>query len=456
MNKKFLILAAAATIGAAACNKNSTVTPTPDPAPTPEPSEAISGEVSGTWEAGSTIYVGGHIRVPAGQSLTIEEGVSVIFDDAGVGVNHVPIEFSVDGNLYCLGTAENPVLMSVDEALRTSENTFAGLWGGIVASESCEEIVIDHAVIEYVGGQVIEGSPAAENGIYTANDDAYPHLTTTNINGRYVVTSSVLRCGWSDGIYLMGGSAIIEGNTFAAIGFDGAEAVNVKAGCTVDVAGNVMFSPNTNGLKLSSSGQSDTRLQAKIQAYNNTIINAGWRRDGEKGGGIYVEKNALANVFNNLIVNCKFRAMTPAYDIPDNPEEGYCDDSVIDYNYYASGSQRSDIVFTDESGVAYAWEGYNYAHEDYNVGVVDAHSVIATEADGKDPLFVNFDIDAAPLTSYAYDPAWDFRIASDSPARTGAYSGSELAPYFGTSGLSVGGKTYTSPAVQPYFGAMAE
>lgn len=60
----------------------------------------------------------------------------------------------------------------------------------------------------------------------------------------------------------------------------------------VDVAGNVMFSPNTNGLKLSSSGQSDTRALAKIQAYNNTIINAGWRRDGEKGGGVYVEKNA--------------------------------------------------------------------------------------------------------------------------------------------------------------------
>ena len=112
---------------------------------------------------------------------------------------------------------------------------------------------------------------------------------------------------------------------FAANGYDGAEAVNVKAGCVVDVAGNVMFSPNTNGLKLSSSGQSDTRALAKIQAYNNTIINAGWRRDGEKGGGVYVEKNALANVFNNLMVNCKFRAMTPSFDIPNDPEEGYND-----------------------------------------------------------------------------------------------------------------------------------
>ena len=59
---------------------------------------------------------------------------------------------------------------------------------------------------------------------------------------------------------------------FAANGYDGAEAVNVKAGCVVDVAGNVMFSPNTNGLKLSSSGQSEDRGMDKntgIQQYNH-------------------------------------------------------------------------------------------------------------------------------------------------------------------------------------------
>ena len=127
----------------------------------------------------------------------------------------------------------------------------------------------------------------------------------------------------------------------------------------------------------------------------------------------------LANVFNNLMVNCKFRAQTPSYKNPNNPEEGYDNTSVIDYNYYASGSQRSDIVFADASGVAYAWEGYNYAHKNYYEGVVDAHSVIATEQDGKDPLFENFSIHAVPLTSYSYDEAWDFHLKAGSPALTG-------------------------------------
>ena len=168
---------------AASCNKITTdpdPDPTPDPDPDPVPEQTVSGNVSGIWEAGKTVNVSGHIVVPAGESLTIEEGVTVIFSDAGVGVNHAAIEFSVDGNLYCLGTEEAPVRLTVAENLRTSANTFAGLWGGIVAGADCEEMIIDHTIIEYTGGQVVEGSPAAENGYYTAGDDAYPQITTNN------------------------------------------------------------------------------------------------------------------------------------------------------------------------------------------------------------------------------------------------------------------------------------
>lgn len=413
----------------------------------------VSGEVSGTWEKNSTVNVTGHITVPQGQSLTIEEGVNVIFTAQGVGVNHVPVEFTVDGNLYIKGTAEKPVLLSTEENQRTADNVFAGLWGGIVASATCDEMLIDHAIIEYTGGAVIEGSPAATAGVYTAGDDAYPQITTNNVNGRYVITNSVIRNGWSDGIYLMGGKAIIEGNTFIANGYDGAEAVNCKAGVLADVVGNVMFSPNTNGLKLSSSGQSETRGQAKIQAYNNTIINAGWRRDGEKGGSVYVEKNAMVNIYNNLMVNCKFLAQTPKYSDPDNPTAGYASASVINYNYYASGSQKSDIVFPDESNVAYAWEGYNYNNKNYNKTVVDVNSVIATQADGKDPLFVNFPINNVPLTSYTYNDAWDFHLTASSPALNGAYTGTDMEGLFCTTGLTVGGNQYKTSLAQNYYGA---
>ena len=459
----FVIAAAAMVFSLASCEKD------PDQKEPVEPVEA-AGEVSGVWEAGSTVYVDGHIVVPEGESLTIEEGVTVIFSDAGVGVNHTAIEFSVDGNLYCLGTEENPVRLTVAEDLRTADNTFAGLWGGIVAGATSEEMLIDHTIIEYCGGQVIEGSPAAENGYYTAGDDAYPHITTNNVDGRYVITNSILRNGWSDAIYMMGGNAIIAGNIFSAIGYDGAEAVNVKSGCTVDVTRNIMFSANTNGLKLSSSDQSEVRHQAKIQAYNNTIIGSGWRRDGEKGGGIYVEENADAGVFNNLLVNCKFRATTPAWEEPGSEDCYDGEHSMIDYNYYASGTVESSIVFSGEyeddgemllySGVKFPYEGYAFNHEWYDTEKVDVHSVMAKtaeEAASLDPKFVNFDLNMDPA-SYTFNDSWDFHLAAGSPALDASktYTAGDRQPYFGTSGLEVNGQTYTSPAIGAWFGAFGE
>ena len=408
------------------------------------------------WPADTVINLTEHYTVPEGKTLIIKEGVQIIASTEGVGANLLPVEFTVNGNLYCEGTEEKPVLFSIPEADRTEANTFAGLWGGIVAGSTCEEMLIDHTIIEYTGGDVLEGAPAANAGYYEAGDDAYPQITTNNVNGKYVITNSILRNGVSDAIYMMGGNAIIMNNLFVANGETGEEAVNVKSGCQVDVVGNVMYAPNTNALKLSSSDQSEVRGQAKIQAYNNTIINAGWRRDSDKGGGIYAEENVAVHVYNNLLVNCKFRAMTPGLDNLANVEGGYDDrNSVIDYNYYASGSQEVDPNYVYEQGIHYSWQGYNYEHEDYHVGVVDVNSVIATEEDSKDPMFVNYDIDAISLTNYVYNDAWNFHLQAGSPALHGAYNGgnSAMAPLFGTVGLSVNGKTFTSPDPQAYFGA---
>lgn len=434
---------------------------------TPGTTEEAVRILTGTLESGTTLEVDSHLLVPEGESLTIEPGVTLVFSSKGVGVNHVAIEFTVDGNLYCLGTEDQPVRLTVAEDERTQANTFAGLWGGIVAGASCEEMIIDHTIIEYTGGQVVEGSPAAENGYYTAGDDAYPQITTNNADGNYVITNSIIRNGWSDGIYMMGGNAIIADNIFSANGYDGAEAVNVKSGCKVDVAGNIMFSPNTNGLKLSSSDQSEVRHQALIQAYNNTIINSGWRRDGEKGGCVYVEEMANVSVFNNLLVNCKFRAITPAWSTPTEEDCYDRENSMVDYNYYASGNVKSSLVFSGEyeddgeilhySGAEYPYQGYAYDHEEYDNEKVDVNSKIAENAEdatAMDPDFVNYDINADPAL-YEWNDSWDFHVNADSPVLEGAYVPADAArkPFYSETGLTVNGKTYTSPDVQPYFGA---
>ena len=262
-----------------------------------------------------------------------------------------------------------------------------------------------------------------------------------------MITNSIIRNGASDGIYLMGGCAIISNNTFIANGYTGGEAVNVKAGVKTDIARNIMFSPNTNGLKLSSSGQSETRGQLMANAYNNTIINAGWRRDGEKGGCIYVEKNALVNVVNNLMVNCKFRAMTPKYTDPNKPDAGYDDKSVIDYNYYSSGTQTTPVV--GDATVGNSAEGYNTDNKNYNPGI-DTHSIVSAPGQLCDPDFVSYDINRPELTSYTYDSSWDFHLKSTSDALEGADG--KVNPYF-ASGLTIGTISYTSPSIEAHFGA---
>ena len=243
--------------------------------------------------------------------------------------------------------------------------------------------------------------------------------------------------------------------------------MNVKSGCKVDVAGNIMFSPNTNGLKLSSSDQSEVRHQALIQAYNNTIINSGWRRDGEKGGCVYVEEMANVSVFNNLLVNCKFRAITPAWSTPTEEDCYDRENSMVDYNYYASGNVKSSLVFSGEyeddgeilhySGAEYPYQGYAYDHEEYDNEKVDVNSKIAENAEdatAMDPDFVNYDINADPAL-YEWNDSWDFHVNAGSPVLEGAYVPADAArkPFYSETGLTVNGKTYTSPDVQPYFGA---
>ena len=171
------------------------------------------------------------------------------------------------------------------------------------------------------------------------------------------------------------------------------------------------------------------------------------------------------------MVNCKFRATTPLWEHP-GLDGGYDrDNSVIDYNYYASGSQKVDAGFVYDEDIEYSWEGYNYDYKTdeeygdgevttswYDTGKVDKNSIIATEQDSKDPQFVNFPINDVSLTEYVLDEAWDFHLKSDSPALSGAYSANDadMQPLFATSGLTVNGKTYTSPVPVARFGAFGE
>jgi len=420
----------------------------------------VSGNVEGVWEKNTTVNITGHVTVPEGKSLTIEEGCEIIFAQSTPA-----IEFLVDGKLYCKGTAASPILFTAAPGKRIPGNIFEGLWGGIIFGTTCDEGLLDYVIIEYSGGTITSTSPSLQYGYKIAAGDPQSTILGGKIGGKYVITNSILRYCVDNPFYLWGGDYIIANNFIIAAGHTaGGDAIAPKSGTKVDACFNVIFAPNTNGLKLSSSGQSGTVPQAVARSYNNTIINAGWRRNGDKGGSIYVEKGVLASVFNNLMVNCKFRTQTPTWNNP-SPSNGADQASIIDYNFYCSGSQRS-ILAQDNPNFLTAYMGYTSANSNYwfdgrlSTPIIEEHALVCASAGDAafDPKFVNYGFNSVPLHQYEYNESWDFHVQAGSPVLTGAQSNFTGAwtGFFVTNGLMIDGKEYKSPAPAARFGALGQ
>ena len=97
----------------------------------------------------------------------------------------------------------------------------------------------------------------------------------------------------------------------------------------------------------------------------------------------------------------------------------------------------------------------------YDTEKVDKNSIVATEDDSKDPKFTAFDINAVRLLDYQLfnndgTQKYDFHLQAGSPALSGAYSGTDMQPAFVSTGLTVNGKTYKSPAPEARYGAYGQ
>ncbi len=376
------------------------------------------GEVSGVWERNGTYTIEGHVFIPKGQSLVIQEGVTVIMADETIGT-----EFIVSGNLYIKGTESNPVTFTVPTALRTEENAMTGLWGGILCDSDVEEVLIKHAILEYAGALTTENSPSVERSLYKGSaGERVPALWSINSNTRIVVTNSVIRNVADDCFYFEGGKIIVMNNIFHTSGNTGGEAVNIKSGVTMDAAFNLIYSANTNAFKLSNSG--DRTPQAEPYVYNNTILNTGWRRPSTKGGSIWMEKQVNAKIFNNLLVNCRYGIK---FSKADNRTE-------YDYNFYYGHNQLCVDQFQTSSDEV----------------VRGANDIASTLAGENNPLFVNYPLDT-DMHNAIFNNAWDFRLKSGSPAI--GKGKATVNAHFLTNGLSIGGEIYRSPAASTTIGA---
>ncbi|MES2266846.1 MAG: right-handed parallel beta-helix repeat-containing protein [Bacteroidota bacterium] len=379
------------------------------------------GEVSGVWLKGSVHEIKGDIIIPAGQSLTIEEGVTVLMD-----VTAKP-EVVVQGNLYSLGTADNPVKFTVSDAYRTNENKFGKLWGGILAAPTCSELVLDHTILEYGGATTSDASTSVKLKLYKqAAGENLPALWFSNINGKLIVQNSIIRNFQEDCTYIEGGRSIFANNVFYTTGLSGGEAMNFKSGCLADVAFNLVYSTNTNALKLSNAG--DRTPQAYIVAYNNTMVNTGWRRPTAKGGSVWLETSVHADLYNNLFANTRFGIKRDPKKLEDNRSKN-------DYNWYYGFDQATVDQF-------------QLGKNDIVPG--GAHDVRGTKAGDNDPKFVNFPLNN-PTSSADFNTAWDFHLQGNSPALTKGTTGFFRNHKAGIT--TSNGFTYVSPEPATYVGA---
>jgi len=414
--KKLLIFAALSTVLVTGCKEETSTT---DPTPQPVVQEAVSGEVSGVWKKGSTYKITGHLQVPAGKTLTIEEGVTVLMNDSTVKP-----EIVVRGNLYSLGTTQNPVKITVPDAWKIAKNEFGALWGGIVAAPTCAEFVMQNTVLEYGGAVTTETSPSVKGGLYkAAAGERIPAIYYSNVNGQFVVTNSIVRNFYEDGFYLEGGKVIVANNKFYTTGIANGDAINIKSGVVADVAFNLIYSPNTNGLKLSNSG--DRTPQAYVIGYNNTILNAGWRRPTTKGGSIWLEKTVRADLYNNLLVNDRFGIKRDKGAPEDNR-------SKVSNNMYYAFTQEAVNQFQPSTEI-----------------LAGSNDIISKTAGDNDPKFVNYPLNTA-LTNATFNQAWDFNVQAGSPT-LGKGTTSFTRNY--ANGLTINGVTYKSPEPTTTIGA---
>lgn len=341
------------------------------------------------------------VEIPVGTSLYIEPGVTVTCK-SGV---QVPVEIVVLGNLYCMGTAEKPVTF-------TSDTKKPADWGGIICGYNSEEVVLNHVEIAYAGATPTESSVSFQNKLFkTTIDGGVPAFHFCNVNGKFVMVNCFFHDNYNDQTYFTGGKGVIINNIFADSGnaADGGEAINVKAGCKLDVANNIIYNACTNAFKLSNAGNSEVIPLTEITVYNNTVVDCGWRRaKNKKGGSVWVEKAAKPVFVNNLIYDSRYGLKQPKKDGAD------LEHSRLTPNFYFASTDK---------GVEQMAEGASlgiWFNTDIRSSVAGQFNPLFKNFRQSDIMNINCEVDnlekGAPLP---FDKNWDFHFQDGSPALSG-------------------------------------
>ena len=413
----------------------------------------VKDEVEGTWAANSIVTIENDVVIPEGKTLTVEEGVTVIVKGTGLAASP---EITVKGSLLVMGTEGKRVKITVPEASRTKENALKGLWGGIQATSTAKNVVFKYADVEYAGAPAPAGHALVTAGVYEEGEFRYGFYFANDVDGKVVIDNSRFAYTSDDGMRINGGDIAITNSVFELCGNLGGEAINIKGGTTGEVAFNLFYECATNGVKYSGFPPSTNKVTTVMSVYNNTFINCGWRRDkAGRGGSITAESSSQGKIYNNMVVNCKYGVRIDATidSLGVKTFGADIDNTNVGFTFYYGADSLSSTQF--HPTISAVGTSKNILGEDQLPK--ETNNDIKGKEGENDPKFVSFAITGfKPATASAgsfelLNSSSDFKLASGSPALTGAKAGAVPA-----STLTVNGVTYDVAASAAYFGAFGE
>lgn len=396
----------------------------------------ISGTIKGTMQANQKYNVTGDILINAGDTLVIQPGAKIIFQ----GSYNVWIK----GNLFSLGSAASPIIFTYKTQAKqdnpgtpvATDPAYTGLWGGLWADTSCNNLVIKWTNIQFAGAPISAAQPPIAGA---STGDSY-NIFFQNTKGNFILEDSWLYGGTDDAIRLKSGKFSVMRNTFEKGGGTGGDQFNVKGGGVGDCAYNLFIGCATNGPKASDKGQG-TGPQTNCNFYNNTIVNSGYRMvELGRGGSINYEEGARGMAYNNLIVNCRFGfrivGATQSYlgnslVVADTAHIQY--GHTFNYSDSAAGVNQFYPVTPDSSALGLGgipasglWARpqatdipniLSIIPSGYYPGGSYSDAAVNALAGKNNPMFVNFPLpEAATPQAIAYAAGFDFHLQSGSPA----------------------------------------
>ena len=283
--------------------------------------------------------------------------------------------------------------------------------------------------VAYACATPTESSASFQNHLFkTTIDGGVPAFHFCNVNGKFVMANCFFHDNYNDQTYFTGGNGVIINNIFADSGnaADGGEAINVKAGCKLDVANNIIYNACTNAFKLSNAGNSETIPLTEMTVYNNTIVDCGWRRaKNKKGGSVWVEKAAKPIFVNNLIYDSRYGLKQPKQDGAD------MEHSRLTPNYYFASTDKGVEQMAKGASLSIWYD------TDIKSSVAGQLNPLFKNFKQSDKMNINCEIDlqekGAPL---AFDKTWNFESQDNSPALSGGVTDfvrlfPEGLPFFG-------------------------